>query len=509
MDTLYDDFRATFHSIWHRRWLALGIAWSICIIGWLVVAMIPSSYESHARIYVQLNDALATQFGIGDNERQHDIDRVRNTLTSTKHLEQVIRATALGDNISSRKDMDSAVATLGKNIKVTSDQDNLFAISATSGSLGLRDADNSKLAKQIVQKMIDIFHDENLANNAGEMKDSMSFLDTQLASRQKELEAAEQRRLAFESLHPELAQGGVSMIQRLESDRSETRNIDGDLAAAQSGLAAVSGQMAGTPQSVAGVGVTGGARGALAQAQSDLAMMRARGLTENHPDVIAMRNQIVALRSQASAEGAGTFVGGVPNPAYLALQSQRADRQASIQALMARKASVESDIATATAQQTTNPDLVAQAQNISRDYDVLKQNYDKLLQGREELRLKGAVENTHNSIKFQVIDPPTTPRTPIAPNRPMLLFMVLVIGIGAGAGVAFAAGELRSTFGTTAKLGRVTGMPVLGAISQSLSAAGQAARTRKTMVFYATAGALGGVFVMLLAMEFVSRSMVA
>ncbi len=52
-------------AVWNRRWLALGIAWGICLAGWLAVALIPNTYESEARIFVQLDDVLAEQIGIG------------------------------------------------------------------------------------------------------------------------------------------------------------------------------------------------------------------------------------------------------------------------------------------------------------------------------------------------------------------------------------------------------------------------------------------------------------
>lgn len=509
MNTLYDDFRAALHSIWHRRWLALAVAWAVCLVGWLVVAMVPNSYESRARIFVQLYDPLAAQVGIGEADRKNSINRVRDTLTSSVHLQKVIRSTRLGDNVTTTKQMEGAVAGLGKAIKISATQDNLFEITATSGSMKMSDAENAKLSRQIVEKMIEIFRDENLNNNVGEMKQTLQFLDQQLAGRQLELQAAEQRRLAFEAKHPELAQGGVSLIQRLEANRTEMRSLDGDIIAAQSGIAAVNSQLASTPQSIAGVGPTGGARSMLSAAQAELASMRARGLTENHPDVIAARNQIMALRGQVRGEGNSNVVGGTPNPAYTTLESIRAERMANVQALQARRAAVVADMSQISAMQMANPELGQEAQNISRDYDVLKTQYDKLLRDREEMRLRGQVQSANGAVKFQVIDPPVTPRAPKAPNRPVLLLVVLLAGIGAGLGVAFAAGELRSTFATTSKLERSTGLPVLGAVSQALSASGLAGRARQVRNFFAASAALGGLFVLLMAMEFIQRGMVA
>lgn len=507
MNSIFDDLRSALHSVWHRRWLALAVAWLVCLLGWLVVAMVPNSYESQARIFVQLDDALAEQIGIGVGDRKRDIERVRQTLTSAINLEKVIRSTRMSESVQTPKQMEAAVLSLAKRVKVVGTQDNLFEITAESKDGSLSDAENAKLAQQIAQKMIDIFREENLSGGRGEMSETLAFMDKQLGDRQRELEGAEQRRLVFESQHPEMAQGTASVMQRMETSRAELRGIDGDLAAAQSALAAITGQLSGTPPTLATSGIElGGARGALAKANADLAGMRARGLTDNHPDVIAVKNQIASLRVQSQSEGGSA---GMPNPAYASLLSIKAERQANVQSLQARRAAVQGDLAAITAKQFNDPNVAAEAQRISRDYDVLKQQYDKLLQDREELRLRGQVESERSAVKFQVIDPPTTPRAPVAPNRPVLLFLVLFAGIGAGVAAAFAIGQLRSTFATSAKLEGALGLPVLGAISLTLTEAGRELRRRRMRHFVAGCAGLGGLFVLLLTVEFIQRGMVA
>ncbi len=508
MNTIFDELRAALFSIWHRRWLALGVAWAVCLLGWLVVALIPNSYESKARIYVQIDDVIAETTGIGMGDRRRDIERVQQTLTSAINLEKVIRGTAVGEEVTTPKQMEGAILGLEKKIKVESVKDNLFTITASYGDGSRSDAQNAKIAQDIVQKLIDIFREENLAGNRGQMTQSLDFMDQQLAQRQKELEAAEQKRLAFEAQNPDLVQGGASVMQRLEASRAELRGIDADLAAAQSALAAINGQLAGTPQSLPGTGPTGGARSALAQAQAELSGMKSRGLTDNHPDVIAAKNQVASLRAAAAAEGNGG-AGGMPNPAYTSLQSIKAERQANVQALASRRAAVQAEVSRITTQQISNPEVAAEQARINRDYDVLKQQYDKLLQDREELRLRGQVETEHNSVRFQVIDPPTTPRAPVAPNRPLLLLAVLVVGIGAGAGAAFAMSQLRSTFATVSKLEKATGLPVLGAVSQTLTDAARELRAKRLKYFYGASAALGGLFVLLLVIEFIQVGMVA
>ena len=509
MTNIFDELRSALYSIWQRRWTALGVAWGVALLGWLVLAMIPNSYESRARIYVQLDDMLAQQIGIGQGDRKQGVDRVRQTLTSAVNLEKVIRSTPIGADITTPKQMESAVLGLAKQIKVESSQENLFIITASYANGSKSDAENAKIAQLIVQKMIDIFREENLAGNRGEMSTSLNFMDQQLAQRQKELATAEQKRMQFESQNPSLAGGAGAGLQKLEAARAELRGIDADLAAAQSALAAINGQMAGTPKTIAGMaGPVGGARGALNDAQGQLNSLRARGLTENHPDVIAARNQVSALRSAAAAEGSGGAV-GMPNPAYSSLESIRGERQANVQALGSRRAAAQQEISTLTAQQFANPAAAAEYQQITRDYDVLKEQYDKLLQNREQLRIRGSIETEHTAVRFQVIDPPTSPRSPISPNRPILLFGVLLMGLGAGVAGAFALGQMRSTFATTTRLEKAIGLPVLGAISQTVTDSARVLRKKRMKYFYAASSGLFGLFVILMTIEFVQRGMVA
>lgn len=506
MNSLYDDLISALHSVWHRRWLALAFTWAVCLLGWLVVALIPNGYESRARIFIQLDDALAEQVGIPVSDRKREIERIRQTLTSAVNLEKVVRSTQIAETVQSGKELEAAVLKLAEDIKVVSQQDNLFEITAISNRGSFSDADNAELAQSIVQKLIDIFREENLSGNRGEMTETLEFVSQQLAQREKELEEAEQRRLNFEAQHPEMVQGGAVNQQRLEATRAELRSVDADLSGAQGAFAAINGQLAGTPKMLPG-GAQGSARASLARAQADLAGMMARGLTANHPDVISVKNQIAPL--QAAAEAEASSGGGIPNPAYSSLISIRAEREASVMALQSRRAALQSEMANLTANMISNPELAAQAQRINRDYDVLRQQYDKLLRDREELRLRGEIKTEREAIKFQVVDPPTTPVAPVAPNRPLLLLGVLIVGLAAGGGAALAIGQLRSTYATSSSLEKATGLPVLGTISTTLTDVGRQLRRRRMKQFYGAAGALGALLIVLLAVEFIQRGMVA
>ncbi|MDE1466578.1 XrtA system polysaccharide chain length determinant [Aurantiacibacter sp. D1-12] len=505
MNQLLEELRAGLWAVWNRRWLALGIAWGVCLLGWLAVALIPNSYESETRIFVQLDDVLAEQIGIGANARERDIDRIRQTLASAVNLETVVRSTRIGDTVTNGTQMEAAIEQLSEDVQVVSEGENIFEITAQSGRSDLSDSENAELAQTIAQRMIDIFREENLGGARGEMADSIEFLNEQLAQREAELAAAEERRLAFEAANPDLIGGAQAIAQQLSATRAELRSVESDLGAAQAALAGLDGQLASTPRTIVVPG-SGSPQSTLAQAEANLAAMRARGLTDEHPDVVAAQRTVSAMREQAQASGGA---GGQLNPAYTSLQSMRVERQSNVMALQSRAAALRAEIASINASAAREPGAAAEAQRISRDYEVLREQYDSLLQDREELRLRGQVENERSAVQFEVVDPPTTPRSPAAPNRPLLIFGVLLLGIGAGTGTAFALSKLGSTFATAGQLERTFGLPVIGTITHTFTEAGRDLRRKRFKYFAAASSGLAVLCVILLGVEMFQRSTMA
>lgn len=508
MNGLYDEIRIALFSIWNRRWLALAVAWAFCVLGWLVVALIPNGYESEARVQVRTQSFLPDKVGISSNDRRKVVKQLEQTLTSSNNLEQVIRGTDLGQTVVSEKEMAGKIEGLRKKIEVESEQDDFFTITATLPS--------GRLARDVVQKLIDVAEEDNIADDRKETSQSLRFLDKQIEARKAELDEAEAKRVAYERDNLGLLPGVGSVSQRIEAARAELGQIESQLVQSQSALAALNGQLAGTPPTLStpipgGSAASNPAAAALAQAQGQLAGMRSRGLTDQHPDVIAMRKQVSALRSQArsmpSGGGGGSFKS--PNPAYSSLVSMRAKEQASVQALQSRKGAIQADMAKLAAQQTAEPGVAAEYQRINRDYETLKKSYDELLASRETMRLRGQVETQTDAVQFKVINQPQVSNVPAAPNRPLLLTLVLFAGLGAGAGSAFALGHLQTSFPTAAKLEKASGLPVIGSISQMLNNEQREERKRKLKLFYGGTAGLVGVFVLLLVAEFVQRGLTA
>jgi hypothetical protein len=215
-----------------------------------------------------------------------------------------------------------------------------------------------------------------------------------------------------------------------------------------------------------------------------------------------------AARSEPLVGGAGG-AGGSANPLYLSLKSMQADKAAQVAALQQRKAQILGDIQRYDAKVASNPGAAAAQSALERDYQVLKLQYDRLLTDREQVKLQNQVQTQTDAVKFSVIDPPTSPRAPIAPNRPLFLTAVLFAGILGGIGVAFGLGQLSGAFSTAVKLEKVSGLPVIGAIGEVVTAAQESLRARRLKQFAGGAAGLAAAWVLLVGLEMVQRGSVA
>lgn len=506
MGNIYLELMLILHGIWRRRWVALGVTWAVCLVGWIVVSMVPNRYESQARVFVQMQSLLSDKIGVTPLEQQRDIDRVKRTLTSTVNLEKVVRGTELVNTVSTDKEVTGAASGLRDAIKVTEQQENLFEIKAKIGLPGLSDAENAKLSRAVVQKMIDIFVEENLSGDRRETSQSLKFLDQQIAQKEEQLRASETRRVEFERNSLGLLPGVGSVQSRMESARAEMNQLDSSLMSAQGSLAAVNGQLAATQPTIAMPGMGGGGDSRVAILEGQISEAQSRGWTDSHPDMQGLRSQLARARA-AGTRGGGSY--STPNPAYSSLRAMQAEKQAAVGALSARKAQLQAELSQYAARQVEQPGAQAEQDRLSRDYEAIKLQYDKLLADREAIRMRGQVASSTDSVAFRVIDPPSSPRQPVAPDRPLLMAGVLVAGLLAGIGTAFALSQLNSSFATPQKLAAVTGMPVIGSVGEVETPARKAVSAKRKKMFLGGVAGLGGVFALLVVVDMIQRSGVA
>jgi hypothetical protein len=129
------------------------------------------------------------------------------------------------------------------------------------------------------------------------------------------------------------------------------------------------------------------------------------------------------------------------------------------------------------------PQIEAEYAQLTRDYDVIKTRYDKLLERRESAQISGDVEASDVGLGFRVIDRPQVPLAPSEPNRLRLMSLVFLVALGGGLGVAFLISQIRTTFNDERRLREASGLQVLGTIAMAWTDEQKKRRARGLVAF--------------------------
>ena len=81
-------------GVWRFRWTAMLVAWLVCIIGWVVVLLMPDTYSAWARVFVDTRTRLSqVTAGIAvESNIASQVEAVREALLGGPQLMKVAQA---------------------------------------------------------------------------------------------------------------------------------------------------------------------------------------------------------------------------------------------------------------------------------------------------------------------------------------------------------------------------------------------------------------------------------
>jgi len=468
--------------------LGVATAWLVCTAGWIGVALVPTKYESSARVYLNA-DPLLTPLLRGlaaDTDPTRQLDFMQRTLLSRPNLEQLVRLTDLDIGVTNAEQKEALYKRLASDVSVAPVTLNLLTLS-------YRDQDPN-MAKNVVQALLTIFAEKTAGSSRADMDNAQRFLDSEINSYRDQLRAAEKRRSDLAQKYPDIVSNrapdsgadGDGSLSRLDQTRAVVARLKLDLSdvvtkrdAMQKELAAVPAML--SVDKVPQVIVTGGRLSPtderLQELRRNLDSMLLK-YTEDHPDVKATRKQMAQIEAEAARasggagkSGGGVSKGEVANSIYEQIKLRLVDAEAAVAAVQRRLDEAQADEERIKKVAASAPGVLVQAQDLDRDYSILKRNYQELVARREATAIANAADTKTEKIQFRIVDPPQVPILPAAPNRPMLVSMVLLFGIGGGLAVPLALTQIDRSFATIGQL-RNLGLPILGSVSRlSLGAA--------------------------------------
>jgi len=482
MHELADQLLSHLRATWRYRWYALACAWVIAAGGWIAVHLMPDRYVSSARVYVDTQSMLRpllSGLAVQPNLDQM-VAMMSRTLISRLNVEKVIQMADVDGGLKASEDREQVITRLLKELTIRSaGRENLYTIAYAD--------ENPEQAKRVVQSLLTIFMEGPLGERRKDSDSARRFIDEQLKGYSEKLVAAEYAVTEFKRRHQGLMPGeGQGYYVRLNDARTALRQAALELREAENSRDAIKKQLAGDAEITSRLGEKGATVGAPSEIDTRIRALEQKldGLrliyTEQHPDIAAAVRIIAQLKEQKAAEDrmekpAATVTQG---PIYQQLTVALASAEASVAAMNARVAEYRIRYNELQAAANALPQIEAEYAQLTRDYEVIKTRYRNLLERRESAQITGDVEASDVVMGFRIIDPPQVPRAPSAPNRPLLMSLVLLAALGGGLGIAFLISQLRPTFDGERRLREVSGLQVLGTIAMAWTDEQKRRRTR-------------------------------
>ncbi len=412
---------------------------------------------------------------------QQQVLFMRRTLFSRPNVERVVREVDLDVGAKNPKELDKIVDQMMSKIKMAgTERDDIYTISYT--------APTAKQGRDVVQAFLTIFVEGSFSGKRNDSERAVQFIDDQIRSYEERLVSAENSLKEFKIKHMGmLPNQGADYNSRMMSMSESLNQARLELAEAEQARNAIRRQISGDTRGAPGqralpLMTDPALEERIAAVNKALDSLRTQ-YTEQHPDIVANRRLLEQLLARKAEDAKTAKPSADPGARYSPMLQQLnvalSEAEARVAALQARVNEYGARVTTLRGQSAQVPEIEAQLAQLNRDYEVNRENYQKLLQRRESAKMSGDLSSATELLSFRVIDPPLAPNKPSGPNRLQLFTAVFIAALGAGLASAFLLSQVRPTFLSQAALRDASGLPILGAISMNWTAEQTVLRKRR------------------------------
>jgi len=434
-----------------RRPLTVIVAWvTVVLLSVAALYTLPKKYRSSILILVEsekVPESFVPRVATGDPGR--GLDAIRPEILSRTRLERVLNET---HPFPISSGLTAAVEAMRGSISVEPSGRDGFSIEFVH-------SDPHK-AQEVANRLATLFIEETTRAREAQVGGAVDFLVKQVEEARKALEKKDEalRRFKEERMGRLPEQLGTNLAT-LDMLQRQMQTLDDNLFFARERQATLAGRL------VPGTGATtpSGDTGELAEARRQLAALRARRYTDEHPDVQSLRSRIARLEERQERIAAGEAPPSL-DPALAVAREQMEKVNLEVQNLEEKKAHLERQIASVRANVENTPRTEQELSTLTRDYQQLNDNYQALLSKQLEAEMAGRLEQRWKGQRFRILDPANLPEKPYAPDARLIIGFGVLLGLFAGLGVAVVFEYLDSSVKDLDELRALQDYPVLATI---------------------------------------------
>ena len=442
-----EDYVAIFRR--HKRTLIL-LAILGPALGYLLCFILPKEYTSQTVVLVEqpaVPASYVTDISTGDLKQR--LTSLQEQILSRSRLEGIINKFGLySKERTQHVSMEALVDRLRKKISVTPVKPMAESNSTQLPGFIIKVTDrNPALAQKMCNEVASVFMGENRRVRHEQAKGTTVFLTKQLEDAKAKLDEQDSKLAAFKGRYagtlPDEQQANLNLLSglntQLDAATQALNRAQQDKSFAESVLAQqVAAQSADNPS----------AQKQLADMQSELSALLAK-YTEDHPDVIRLRQSIADLKQkmassgvQGASQGATASAAGVDTPEIQQLRAQVHQYDSIIKEKTARQRDVQRQISLYQSRLQLSPNVEEQYKQLTRDYQSALDFYNDLLKKRSESAMVSDMNHQTESAEFRILDSANLPDGPSSPNPLYFTLGGLAVGLALGLGI-MALRELR------------------------------------------------------------------
>ncbi len=469
-------------------WVFLGVLLAVT----LGTFLFPEKYRSSTLIYIekpQIREDIV-QTTVPNYDTDLRIDRITDQVLSRSSLQPLIDEFSLYPNLPPEE----RASEMRDDVKVdkilNTDQPAIVSTEQTIGfEVGFKYASPEK-AQAVASKLGHMFVQRNAANRTATVTETSDFLNQQADTLKAELARTEAALAKFKQEHagslPEDSTLNQQMLDRTERDLDNTEE---NIRTVQARKDLLITQLAQTSPSAPLYDENGkpilGAEDQLESLRRQYVELSAK-YSPQHPDLIRLRKQIellsknqpagidrtaiqseldtkreelkdlqrryspdypdvkelkrtiTALTRQLAAQPAAssTNTRAPDNPAYLQLQVQLDSADADLAAMQADRQKLRKKIDDLQAQIAREPQTEKELITVSRDYDIAKQDYNKIREKQTAAHRAIAVEDEQKAERYVLQRDAYLPSSPAQPSHLTIILAGMFLAVSASIGSA-------------------------------------------------------------------------
>ncbi len=493
-----------------RKWYLI-LPLMICLIGSFgVYKYLPKIYEATTLILVQPQRVPETYVRptVTDTVASR-LNTISQEILSRTRLEQIINEFNLYPEMRNKVPMESLVETLRKSIDVKvhgssrSDRDqNSFSIS--------HQGSDPRTVMNVTNKLASLFIEENLKVRELRAESTSDFITRELMNMEEQLKKKEAELRMYKERNmgqlPQQLDANLRILERLQ-DQLKTTNEN--IRAAEDRSIVIQNQIEmlkkrepiQTARETRRDPTTGRENMALERVPEDPLVTQLNLLKrdlssalskykETHPDVIDLKKRIASLEPKVQeilqkqeeeretrmrehrARQEHVVVENLPPPAP-DLETQRLFTQYTEQynsivleakRLREEEKELKQQIVYYQRRIEETPKREQELILLTRDYDLMKANYQSLLDKKIQAQMAENLERKQQGEQFKILDPARLPEKPVKPDRNRILLIGAVIGLAMGVGLTWFRESLDRSFHTVSEVENYLGIAVIATL---------------------------------------------